>query len=741
MEHALALPRIASVILDEGIDRLLDYSIPEHLAKHATIGARVLVPLRGKSKKGTLVAIIHHSPYKTVPIEAIFEDDANFPQDLFALSRWMADYYVCPLRRALTLALPSCVRSFKKEREQLLIKPLLSKERLVALCEEKRVRRPAQAAVLDVVLKAPQGIFLSELLEKANTTRGPIDALIKEQILAAKPLVKADTPLFEYFHSKPKPLNEEQLCALKTIQTALCQNTFSPHLLFGVTGSGKTEVYLQAIATALEQGKSALVLVPEISLTEQTIQRLKSRFEEKIAVLHHKLSDGARASAWKKMRTGEIRLALGARSALFAPLQNLKLIIVDEEHESSYKQTEQAPAYLARDVAVLRAKLLDATIVLGSATPSLESFRNAQEGKYRLLTLSKRPHNIAMPTVRIVDMRKEREKNQGFTLFSDALLRAMKERIELGEQTLLFLNRRGYHSSQMCLACGHTLKCPHCDLTLTFHKKSDVLTCHLCAFTLSPPPRECPECKACASLKFKGVGTEQVERALHALLPEVRTLRMDADTTRHVGAHDKLIQEFRSGKADVLIGTQMIAKGLDFPEVTLVGVIHADSALHIPDFRAQEFAFQTFAQVAGRSGRGARKGEVVIQTTAVDHKTILLAAAQDYLSFAKEEIEVRKAFAYPPFERLIKLTFSGKEEQIVLQEGEKVRDFLLSSLPSTFTLTPLTSCGHAKIKDSFRFQFLIKGKNLHRAQTLLHTLAVPKKVRLMIDVDPLSTYF
>ncbi len=741
MERTEQSSKFATVILDEAIDRLLDYEIPKLLQAEAAPGVRVVVPVREQLKKGTIFSINESSPFKTRPIDKLLSDTPLFTPDLFALALWMANYYACPLRRVVTLVLPSYVRKDKKQKEQLFIKSLYSRDKLAELCIKLREKRSAQAAVLDAVLKAPKGLFLSELLEQAQVSKSPIDTLIKNKILSSKSLAFSSLPSHDYFLSKPKKLSEEQDVALKEITASLNSKCFSPHLLFGVTGSGKTEVYLQAIEHALSQGKTALLLVPEISLTEQTVQRLKSRFLEKIAMLHHRLSDGERMESWKKMRAGEIKIALGARSAIFSPLPNLGLIIVDEEHDASYKQRDLAPTYHGRDVAVMRAKLLNATVVLGSATPSLESFFNAKQGKYRLNTLMKRPLSAQLPEVKVIDMRTEFEKSKGFTLFSDALIRALKKRIELGEQSLLFLNRRGYHTSQMCLSCSHIFKCPHCDLSLTFHRKRESLTCHLCDYTLSPPPKECPECKCSSSLKFKGAGTEQVERALHAILPDVRTLRMDADTTRHKGAHDKFFKQFRSGKADILIGTQMIAKGLDFPAVTLVGVLNSDGGLHVPDFRAQENTFQLLAQVAGRSGRSSLKGEVLIQTTLPDHATIKQAARQDYLTFNAQEMEVREAFAYPPFARFIKLTFSGKTPQRVEECATQLRQTLVRNLSSHFEIFPVVPCGHAKVKDTFRFQLLIKGEKIGAALQLLKELSPTRDVRLLIDVDPISTYF
>ncbi|MCB1109435.1 MAG: primosomal protein N', partial [Chlamydiia bacterium] len=493
------------------------------------------------------------------------------------------------------------------------------------------------------------------------------------------------------------------------------------------------------------EGLGVILLVPEIALTSQTIERLKSRFTEKIGILHHRLSDGERFDIWHSIRKGEIQIVVGARSAIFSPVKNLGLIIVDEEHESSYKQTDEAPCYHARDVAIMRGKLLKATVVLGSATPSLESYANAKGGKYSLLTLKKRAKNAVMPQVKLIDMKAEYAKAEGFTLFCSDLIEGIKTRLSRGEQTLLFLNRKGYHTFQMCAGCGESVKCPHCSVSLTYHKKTHHLSCHLCSYVLAPPPTECPLCKATATLHFKGVGTEQVERTLHALFPDIRTLRMDGDTTRHKGSHDLLFKQFRSGKADVLIGTQMIAKGLHFPAVTLVGVLNSDGALNLPDFRSSENVFQLLTQVSGRSGRGDLKGEVIIQSSLKGHPVFHHASTEDYDTFFNEEMESRKLFAFPPFTRLTKLVFSGKHEAAVKRAADTFHMRLLEKLPSEFSLYPVIPCGYAKIKDNFRFKLLIKGNKPLLLSSILsateRAAALPRSIRLLIDVDPTSIFF
>lgn len=745
---AAEFPRYASVILDVSVDKLLDYGIPPDLAPAAKRGMRVEVPVRGKLRTGYIYALKDQADFPRVqPIARLLSEDELVSDELFELALWMAKYYCATLRDVLQMILPAIVRKDAKHKQQLYVMRAKTRDQLKEHCEKIRTKHAAQADVLDVMLQVKKGILLSELLETTQGSRSPVDTLAKQGFLAVD-VVRVDrSPLLneEYFQTKPKKLNDEQAAALKNIGAAIEGNRFETHLLYGVTGSGKTEVYLQAIDMALKQGKGAIMLVPEISLTAQTIERFRSRFDSKIAILHHRLSQGERFDEWHKIRRGDASIVIGARSAVFSPVQNLGLIIVDEEHESSYKQNESAPCYHARDIAVVRGKIGRCAVVLGSATPSLESHYNAATGKYVLNTLSTRADAASMPSFTIVDMKNEYLKNKGFTSFSQKLLDGIKHRQAVGEQTILFLNRRGYHTTMLCQGCSQPVRCNHCDVALTFHLGENHLACHLCGFNISPPPRQCPSCKGAETMKYKGVGTEQVQRALHAVLPDIRSMRIDADTTRHKGSHQKLLRDFGSGKADVLIGTQMIAKGLHFPAVTLVGVLNSDTSLNIPDFRASETAFQLITQVAGRAGRGRISGEVIVQTCIPDNSTIQLAARQDYLKFYEEEIGVRQLFGYPPFSSLVKLTFSSAEAAHARLAADTVRQFLVAHLPSTYEIQAVVPAGHAKVKDKHRFQLLIRGPSVYPVSTLLHAAKqhhpLPKDTYLLIDVNPSSTFF
>lgn len=740
--------KYASIILDLSIDKLLDYGITADLAPLAKRGMRVEVPVKGKLHKGYIFAVKDQPDFpKVQAISRFLSDTELISEDLFELSLWMAKYYCSPIRDVLQMMLPAVVRKDAKHKQQLFVMRAKTRELLKEHCEKIRNTNSAQADVLDVMLNVKKGILLSELLEQTQGSRSPVDTLTKQGFLVVD-VVRVDrSPLVneEYFQTKPKALNEEQSAALSKIDKSLKENLFATHLLFGVTGSGKTEVYLQAIDTALKMGKGAIMLVPEISLTAQTIERFRSRFEGKIAILHHRLSQGERFDEWHKIRRGEAQIVIGARSAVFSPVQNLGLIIVDEEHESSYKQSDSPPCYHARDVAVMRGKTTNSTVILGSATPSLESFYNACTGKYTLSALNARADSASLPKFTIVDMKSEFDKAKGYTSFSDKLLTGIKERQSKGEQTILFLNRRGYHTTMLCQGCNQGVRCSHCDVALTFHLSDNHLACHLCGFTLSPPPSQCPSCKGSQTMKYRGVGTEQIQKALHAVLPDIRTLRLDADTTKHKGSHQKLLRDFGTGKADVLIGTQMIAKGLHFPEVTLVGVLNSDTSLNIPDFRASETVFQLITQVAGRAGRGHVRGEVIVQTHMPENNTILLAANQNYEKFYQEEITVRQLFHYPPFTCLAKLTFTGVNANETRHTAEKLRNQLISILPADFTLHPVVPSGYAKIKDKFRFQLLIRGPSAypvsHALDKIRHDSPLPKHVHLLVDINPSSTFF
>lgn len=739
-------PLFASILVDAAVDRVLDYAIPPHLQGHVRRGSRVCVPLRHQTCNGFVIAVQATSSYPAVKaIQAVLSEQ-SLPENLLDLAEWMARYYATPLRVALRCLLPASVRKDVGHREQLFVKRVKTRQEMQEHVIKIRGVSPGQAEVLDHMLQAKKGMFLSELLAATEGSRSPIDTLARQGWLLLEKVIVDRSPLEneEYFIVAPKNLTGEQAVALESIASSIEAKAFKTHLLYGITGSGKTEVYLQAIDKALALGQTAIMLVPEIALTTQTIERLRSRFNDAITVLHSRLSHGERYDAWQHMQKGGIKIAIGARSAIFSPLPNLGLIIVDEEHETSYKQAEQMPCYHARDVAVMRGKLCHATVVLGSATPSLESYHNALKGKYNLLKLSSRPEAATLPRVTLVDMKFEYEKAQGWTSFSQPLLDALALRIAKGEQAILFLNRRGYHTLLMCQSCGVSVKCKHCDTALTFHFSDKSLSCHLCNFTMAPPPKSCPSCHNGATMKFRGVGTEHVERSLHAIFPQVRTLRIDADTTRHKGSHQQLLRAFATGKADVLIGTQMIAKGLHFPEVTLAAILNGDSALHIPDYRAGETTFQLLTQVAGRSGRGVAAGEVIIQTALPEHSVIQHAAQQDFEAFFQTEIAARELLNFPPFAQMMKITCSGTEQGDVEKYTTALQQRMLSLLPPQFMVHPVAAAAHLKVKDRYRYQFLIRGPSVFPmvdAYRSAHGQLQSRSIKVNADVNPSSTFF
>ena len=740
----IACLNIAEVLLDQNLEKHLDYLIPPELLLQARAGLRVEVPIKSQMKKGTISLIKSESSRSLRPLSRLLPEDSSLPESLWKLAQWMARYYCCPLQRVIKHLTPPSIR--KDVRPKILMRAALaiSHAAAIELCTKLRAKQSQQALILEALLAAPRPIALAQLVHDLQLSRAPFVALVKKKAIRLEAI--AEDLLFEadFFSTTPKILNAEQADCLEKIRSSLIQGSFAAHLIHGVTGSGKTEIYLQAIQKTLELGKSAILLVPEIALTSQTIECFRARFGLKMAILHHRRSLGERTAAWESLRNGSVKIAIGARSAVFSPAQNVGLIIIDEEHDNSYKQTEEMPTYHARDIAVIRAKIENAVVVLGSATPALESYYNAKIGKYQLSVLQSRATSAPLPKVHIVDMKIAFQRSGGFTHFSQELLDAVKDRIEKGEQTLLLLNRRGFHRMQLCAECRHIAKCPHCDLSLTFHRDAGELRCHLCNY-LSPLMRECPACRSHSSLEFRGFGTEHVERSLHAIFPDIRTLRMDRDTTRGKESHDQLFKQFRAHKADVLIGTQMIAKGFHFPSVTLVGILNADASLQIPDYRSTESLFQLLIQVAGRAGRAELNGEVVLQTFLPDHPMLRLAANQDYTTFYERELEERRLFSFPPFCRLIKIVFCGPNELETSQIAASFYQSLLEKAPQDTKLLPPLPSGHPKVKDNYRFQFLIKTNHVQhlseRIMAIRAALPLPRKVSLLVDIDPISTFF
>lgn len=732
MSHA----RFAEIALDGAIGKTLDYEIPLGLLEQVMIGSRVKIPLRGRLTFGVVVKTKQESIYNQVkPIDSLC-NSGHLSEPLMQLSLWMSQFYVTPLDQVLRMLIPTAIKKEVQKRVVVWIRPSPTFQDLF-LPENEILTEKPKKKLQKLFIKFPEGITKTKLLKTTSLTEEELGMLLEKKFLLPIESVAVDACVL----STPKTLTEEQEKAAIEVNKALEKREFTPFLLWGVTGSGKTEVYFKAIEKALSLNLSVLFLVPEIALAQQTIDRLKMRFKEEVAVMHHKLSEGERAEAYNKMASGEIRIALGPRSVLFAPLQNLGLILIDEEHEGSYKAQEERCAYHAKEVALVRGKIQNCTVVLGSATPSFESYQNALKGKFRLIKLTERPKGLPMPKITTVKMELEWEKAKHKTLFSDRLLSAVKRTVANGEQALLFLNRRGFYSLRMCKECSTAAGCPHCSTSLTYHKESNRLLCHLCAYEECPPSTKCKNCGCTEALQYKGAGTEWVEKKLKAIFPEVRTLRMDADTTRLKHGHDTLIRQFRSGKADVLIGTQMIAKGLDFPNVTLVGILDLDGSLQIPEYRSSEQVFQLITQVAGRAGRALENGEVILQTNLCDQPAIRHGSKQDFLGFFQEEMEQRSLFEYPPFCQITRFILSGLIQEQVINGAETIRSLLSEKLPPTSTIFPINPCGKEKIKDRFRYHFLVKSNPPLTLGNYCDTLPKIKGVDLKIDVNPVQTYF
>src|SRR4029450_658392 len=612
--------------------------------------------------------------------------------------------------------------------------------------EKLRKRAPRQAELLDEIAKLNKPTPAAELLRKVSSDNQTLRALAKRGLIELREeAVERDPHGDEQFIATTNlELNAEQAAALKKIADALAApENAKPILLHGVTGSGKTEIHLQAILPPLERPRSAIVLVPEISLTPQTVERFKSRFAEMhdaVAVLHSHLSEGERHDEWHKIHSGRARIVIGARSAVFAPLKNLGLIVVDEELETTYKQ-EEAPRYHARDVAIVRAKIEKCVVVLGSATPSLESYYNATTGKYRLATLTQRVDQKQMPLMRIVDLRHERRKEKKAAILSEKLSQAIADRLEKREQTILFLNRRGFSTSLLCSNCGEARNCPNCSVSLTFHRQPAIsgrLSCHLCGHTAAVPKR-CPACGQDA-LIYYGFGTEKVESTVAQIFPKAVVRRMDADSMTRKEAYRETLRNFRTGKIDILVGTQMIAKGLHFPNVTLVGIINADLALHLPDFRAGERACQRATQVAGRAGRGEASGEVFVQTYTPFSPSIQFCRAPDFPGYFQQELEFREHCDFPPFKRAILITVRSGHEGRAKLSAETLQRRLKESLGSEFILGDATPAPLEKLQGQFRFHILIRGEAIMRLSRLvrqtLDKLPFPEDVTVAVDVDP-----
>jgi primosomal protein N' (replication factor Y) len=736
--------RIARVIMNLSLDRAFDYLIPGELRGQVRAGMQVMVPFGRSRRQGYVVGLAEESEYPAAKLKPILEICGRHPQipdTLLKLGEWLADYYCCSREQAVRTLLPGSVRSGKIRHRTVRHYHLTAAESAQEFIFAKGARAPAKTAILRLLLQHP-GMSGPDLLREAKAKEGPLRDLVKAGLVGIEDRESRRDPFagMAVVPSTPLTLTDEQAAAMRLFAEMLADPSQGHTLLLhGVTGSGKTEVYLQAIAQVLGHGREAIVLVPEIALTPQTVERFRARFGERVSVLHSGLGDGERHDEWIRIHRGEVRIAVGARSALFAPFRNLGLIVVDEEHENSYKQDE-APRYHARDVAVMRGLREQAIVILGSATPALESWRNATIGKYRLARLTRRIDDCLMPRMEVVDMRAEAEACGGTQIFSRDLVAAVYARLERGEQTILFLNRRGYATQMLCQHCGFVARCPDCAVSYTFHRQRAALSCHLCG-ALLPAPAACPDCGA-ADIRYSGLGTEKVETIARKLFPGAAIRRMDSDTMTARHCYDEVLREFRTGRIDILIGTQMIAKGLHFPNVTLVGIVYADLGLHLPDFRATERTFQLLVQVAGRAGRGEIPGEVIVQTYSPGNPAIRHALGHDVDGFCALELEQREALAYPPCGHLVAIHFRGPDDAAVAAAAADFRARIEPLLPHGVILAGPVPSPVAKIKGKFRHQILLRGGPFQSLRRHLRNLVLhgprAKDVDTYIDVDAIN---
>lgn len=704
----------AKVIVEIGVkavDRMFTYLVPDIMKDRIKVGSRVKVPFGRQFLEGFVLELTDICE-ENIEIKEIMELVDEIPilnKEMLWLGEEISKRTLCSRISAYQVMLPKALKaSFKTD-----IKKKKSKYLVLNVSDEEVIK------YIDKCRYEGQILLLKELLEKKEIRFARIDSSVKT--LDKKGIIRIEErDCYRYevngnCSDKRVTLNDEQEKVVNRVLGA--ENTYQVFLLYGVTGAGKTEVYMNIIEGVISRGKTAIMLVPEISLTPQIVARFVSRFGSRVAILHSGLSDGEKYDEYRKIMEGNVDIVVGARSAIFAPFNNLGVIIIDEEHSTTYKQ-DNHPRYHARDVAILRAKYHKCPVVLGSATPSLESMARAGNKVYELLTLKKRAGKGTLPKVHVVDMKEEVKR--GRYVFSKLLDDKIKEKLEKKEQIILLLNRRGYSSIETCNACGETMKCPNCDISLTYHKTSDMLRCHYCGYAVKKYIN-CPKCSS-DDLKDYGLGTQKLEEELLAKY-SARVVRMDMDTTSKKGAHQKIIEEFGERKYDILVGTQMIAKGLDFPLVTLVGVINADASLNIPDFRSSERTFQLLCQVSGRAGRAENPGEVVIQTYNNDHYSIMLSRSHDYLSFYKEEMKIRKQLNYTPYYYLILVRITTSDYEASFEEARKIGDYLKANLsPETFVLGPAMAS-------------VFRVDNVYHQQCIIKYKKDDKLIKVLIDID------
>jgi primosomal protein N' (replication factor Y) (superfamily II helicase) len=729
--------KVAQVVFAEGLSGEYDYVIPDNLLESVRPGSRIRVPL-GKSNREVIaycIALqsgIFSSRLKNVL--SVVDDAPLLDQTMLELTQWLSARYCSRWGQAIESALPAAVRNFAGTRAATVL--TVPEEILVRLPDLELP--PKQAKALRILAGSATPLTAGQLAERADCGTGPIQQLRKKNLVHERKerITNYVPPQVSIEREQPKKLTADQEKALKRINQALSTESIRPILLHGVTGSGKTEIYIQAIEEVVRYGRQAIVLVPEISLTPQTRQRFQARFDS-VAVLHSHQSDVERASQWKQIARGGVQVVVGARSAVFAPVPRLGLIVLDEEHDGSFKQQDQIPRYHARDVAIHRCRMAGVPLILGSATPALETYFAAKRGDYQRLVLPQRVTEQNLPSVQIVDTRGNFK-----SILSRPLQFAMRDALAAQQQVILLLNRRGHSSQIQCPSCGFVLECDECSITLTHHKTDDHVICHYCGKE-TPTPKRCGQC-GYENIRFSGIGTQRLEEEVRIRFRGVTCLRMDSDSMKRPGSHEIALAEFRRGEHQVLLGTQMIAKGLDFPNVTVVGVINADSGLHMPNFRASERTFQLVTQVAGRSGRGDAPGSVFVQTLSPDHPAIIAASNHDYEAFAKQELEIRREYSYPPWTVLLRVIVRGERlgnvegfaEQLEAclkkyKEAQQVKMRLMGPAPAPII----------RLRNRFRYHLLVlalEDETLQGAAAAMDKIEVPRGVQWVVDVDPVD---
>lgn len=743
---------IATVVLADGPPGPFDYRVPDVLAAKATIGKRLRVPF-GKSNRlvtGYCVALDRKPAQRRLKeIRSVVDADPLLSPEMLELTRWMAERYLCTWGQAIEGVAPAAVRGQAGTREQIVLtlaSPAAPAAKISTPTKGKKAAPPLtekQQAVLKALQAAGRSMTVAELAQAAGCTSAPIMSLRKRGLILAS-MERVEQSQHHLPRAEPEAdhaLNERQQAALDAIAEALSARRHETVLMHGVTGSGKTEVYIRAIQEVLRFGRQAIVLVPEISLTPQTQQRFQARFE-RVAVLHSLLTPPERNWHWRRIARGEVHVVVGARSAVFAPVPRLGLIVIDEEHDTSFKQ-DSAPRYHAREVAERRCRQSQSPLVLGSATPSLESWRRAEQGEYRLVELPQRVLDRPLPDVAAIDLRAEFQDRRSRGAISRPLHAAIEAALREHGQIILLLNRRGFSTTIQCPSCGEVEKCPDCDVSLTHHRSGGQAVCHYCDYRTAAPA-VCSRC-GYTGIIYSGLGTQRLEAEVRSRFPGLEVLRMDSDTMDRPGSHEQALARFRSGEVQILLGTQMIAKGLDFPNVTLVGVVNADLALHFPDFRAAERTFQLVTQVAGRTGRGRKGGRVLVQTFSPEHPAIQAALKHDYRAFAGYEMPIREQFGYPPMSDLIRLVVRGPSQQPAEAFAEHLVEQIRRAAAEREIEMRLLGPAPApisRLKALYRFHAMAQskdGENLRRCvAAALADAAPPRDVQWIVDVDPQS---